>query len=128
MDSSCGKTFHYRIFKSIINKFDWKIPTQVVLYDYQKLRNKNLSPYTNILCQIWAKRGSEVYICDFSFVPKTLVIAYSSALVRKNEKKILTSISVSWGFKLYEYFFYSEISEDESNETKISPLIKKLML
>ena len=46
------ENFHYRVFKSVINKFNWSIPTQVVLYNEKKLKNPNLTKFTNILCQI----------------------------------------------------------------------------
>ena len=78
MDSKKKTRFHYKVFKSIINKFNWSIPTQVILYDERKIKRTNLSQYTNILCQMWAKKGNELYICDFSFIPKTMVVAYSS--------------------------------------------------
>ena len=105
-------SFHYMVFKSVVNEFNWVIPTQVILYNREKNKEKNnfykksvLSKFTNILCQMWAKKGNELYICDFSFVPKTMVVAYSSMAVQNNQ--ILTSISVSIGLKLYEYMFYS---------------------
>ena len=74
---------------------------------------------------MWAKKGNELYICDFSFVPKTMVIAYSSMTVQNNQ--ILTSISVSIGTKLYEYMFYSDLKENTNNDTRISPSIKSLL-
>ena len=127
MDSTKKSTFHYKIFKSIINRFNWSIPTQVILFDENKFSKKtNLSQFTNILCQMWAKKGNELYICDFSFVPKTIVVAYSSMVIR--DKKVLTSLSISIGTKLYEYMFYSEIGENKENETRISPSIGTLLL
>ena len=118
--------YHYKIFKSNINKFNWVIPTQVILYDGKKFNRKtNLSQFTNILCQMWAKKGNELYICDFGFVPKTMVVAYSSMNVKNNQ--VLTSISVSIGVKLYEYMFYSEIKENNSKDTRISPSIESLL-
>ena len=137
MDSRKRNLFYYKIFKSVINKFNWLIPTQVILYDKRRLYKKNsLSQFTNILCQMWAKKGNELYICDFSFIPKTMVVAYSSMPVSNN--KILTSISISFGVKLYEYIFYSEITEikkkenEDNNENKnkeriISPSIEMLL-
>ena len=126
MDSSKKSSFHYKIFKSIINKFNWLIPTQVILFDKRKFSKKtNLSQFTNILCQMWAKKGNELYICDFSFVPKTIVVAYSSMAIK--DKKVLTSISISIGTKLYEYMFYSDIGENKENETRISPSIGSLL-
>ena len=126
MDSTKKSSFQYRIFKSIINKFNWSIPTQVILFDENKFSKKtNLSQFTNILCQMWAKKGNELYICDFSFVPKTMVIAYSSMGILGN--KVLTSISISLGTKLYEYMFYSEIGENE-NTSSVSPSIKSLLI
>ena len=74
----------------MINKFDWCIPTQVILYDERKIYKTNLSQYTNILCQMWAKQGNELYICDFGFIPHTLVIAYSSSYITKT--KMQTSV------------------------------------
>ena len=98
MDSRKKTTFHYRIFKSTINTFNWVIPTQVILFDENKFyRKTNLSQFTNILCQMWAKKGNELYICDFNFVPKTMVIAYSSMAI--NENNVLTSVSISIGTK-----------------------------
>ena len=75
---------------------------------------------------MWAKKGNELYICDFSFVPKTMVIAYSSMAVQNNQ--ILTSISVSIGVKLYEYMFYSDLKENSNNDSRISPSIKSLLI
>ena len=43
MDRKYKDKFHYNIFKSVINKFDWGIPTQVILYDEKKFYKKNLS-------------------------------------------------------------------------------------
>ena len=127
MDSRKKTTFHYKVFKSIVNEFNWLIPTQVILYSEKNFKKKSvLSQFTNILCQMWAKKGNELYICDFSFVPKTMVIAYSSMTVQNNQ--ILTSISVSIGTKLYEYMFYSDLKENVNNDTRISPSIKSLLL
>ena len=111
MNKKYKDRFHYSIFKSVINKFNWCIPTQVILYDDKKLKKTNLSQFTNILCQMWAKKGNELYICDFSFIPNTLVISYSSNYINKN--KILTSVAISVGTKLYEYLFFSDTSESE---------------
>ena len=84
---------------------------KIWFYNEKNFRKKSvLSQFTNILCQMWAKKGNELYICDFSFVPKTMVIAYSSMSVQNNQ--ILTSISVSIGTKLYEYVFYSDLKEN----------------
>jgi hypothetical protein len=127
MDSRKKTTFHYKVFKSIVNEFNWLIPTQVILYSEKNFKKKSvLSQFTNILCQMWAKKGNELYICDFSFVPKTMVIAYSSMTVQNNQ--ILTSISVSIGTKLYEYMFYSDLKENVNNDTRISPSIKSLLI
>ena len=85
MDSRKRDDFYYRIFKSVINKFNWLIPSQVILYNDDK-KNKNtdnLTKYTNILCQMWAKKGNELYICDFDFIPNTMVIAYSTIMLKK---------------------------------------------
>ena len=126
MDSRKRNLFHYRVFKSNINKFNWVIPTQVILFDERKFSRKaNLSQFTNILCQMWAKKGNELYICDFGFIPKTMVVAYSSMNLHNN--KVLTSISVSVGTKLYEYMFYSEIEENNGKDTRISPSIEPLL-
>jgi hypothetical protein len=126
MDSKKKNNFHYKVFKSIVNEFNWLIPTQVILYNVNNFKKKSvLSQFTNILCQMWAKKGNELYICDFSFVPKTMVIAYSSMSVQNNQ--ILTSISVSIGTKLYEYMFYSDLKENTNNDTRISPSIKSLL-
>ena len=118
MDRRYKERFHYSIFKSVINKFNWCIPTQVILYDEKKIKKTNLSQYTNILCQMWAKQGNELYICDFGFIPHTLVIAYSSNYITKT--KILTSIAISLGTKLYEYLFYSDTSESENTNISAS--------
>ena len=127
MDSRKKNKFHYKVFKSVVNEFNWMIPTQVILYDENKLNKKSvLSQFTNILCQMWAKKGNELYICDFSFVPKTMVVAYSSMAVQNNQ--ILTSISVSIGTKLYEYMFYSSLEPNKNNDSRISPSIKSLLL
>ena len=118
MDRKYKDRYHYSIFKSVINKFNWCIPTQVILYDEKKIKKTNLSQYTNILCQMWAKQGNELYICDFGFIPHTLVIAYSSNFITKT--KILTSIAISLGTKLYEYLFYSDTSESENSNISAS--------
>ena len=126
MDSRNKDNFHYKVFKSVVNEFNWVIPTQVILYSEKNFRKKSvLSQFTNILCQMWAKKGNELYICDFSFVPKTMVVAYSSMAVPN--KKVLTSISVSMGTQLYEYMFYSELEENLGNDSRISPSIKSLL-
>ena len=125
MDKKYKDRFHYSIFKSVINKFNWCIPTQVILYDDKKLKKTNLSQFTNILCQMWAKKGNELYICDFSFIPKTIVVAYSSMVIQ--EKKILTSISISIGTKLYEYMFYSKVEDNPNEDSRISPSIESLL-
>jgi hypothetical protein len=128
MDYKKKTTFHYRVFKSVINKFNWSIPTQVILYNEKKMNSSNLSQFTNILCQMWAKKGNELYACDFSFIPKTMVIAYSSMVVQKNEEKnvVLTSLSISIGATLYEYMFFSKIEENKSKDSIISPSIESL--
>jgi hypothetical protein len=125
MDKGKRNSFHYRVFKSVINKFNWSIPTQVILFDRKKISNPNLSQFTNILCQMWAKKGNELYICDFSFIPKTMVVAYSSMIVQ--DKKVLTSLSISIGTKLYEYMFYSKIEENQNQDARISPSIETLL-
>ena len=118
MDKIYKEKFHYSIFKSVINKFDWCIPTQVILYDERKIYKTNLSQYTNILCQMWAKQGNELYICDFGFIPHTLVIAYSSSYITKT--KMLTSVAISLGTKLYEYIFYSDICDSQNTNISTS--------
>ena len=105
MDRKYKDSFHYNTFKSVINNFDWGIPTQVILFDEKNLYKKNLSQFTNILCQMWAKQGNELYICDLNFVPQTIVVAYSSNPIDKNRS--LLSVAVSIGSKLYEYMFFS---------------------
>ena len=63
------ENFHYRVFKSVINKFNWSIPTQVVLYNEKKLKNPNLTKFTNILCQIWAKKDNEyIFVTSVLFL------------------------------------------------------------
>ena len=124
MDQSYKDKPYYSIFKSIINKYDWCIPTQVILYNEKKIKySKNLSQFTNILCQMWAKQGNELYICDFSFVPQTLVIAYSTSKINKD--KSITSVAISIGTKLYEYIFFSTTSESE--ESNISPSLYSIL-
>ena len=125
MNSGKKNSFYYKIFKKVMNKYNWAIPTQVILYDERKMKKSNLSQFTNILCQMWAKKGNELYICDFGFVPKTMVVAYSSTEISGN--RVLTSIAVSLGNKLYEYMFYSDIAENPKRERKISPSIKDLL-
>ena len=125
MDVSMRNRFHYRIFKYVINKFDWAIPTQVILYDPQKMKSKNLSKFTNILCQMWAKKGNELYACDFGFIPKTIVVAYSSIIC--SDGKILTSLAISIGNKLYEYMFYSSREDINNEKDRISSKLKELL-
>ena len=123
MDRKYKERFHYNIFKSVINKFDWGIPTQVILYDEKKMNKKNLSQFTNILCQMWAKQGNELFICDLNFVPQTIVIAYCSSRINKN--LFLTSVAVSIGSKLYEYMFFSTTSEREDIPTSLYSILYK---
>ena len=100
-------------------------PSQVILFDIKKIDSNNLSQFTNILCQMWAKKGNELYICDFSFIPKTIVVAYSSMVIQ--DKKVLTSISISIGTKLYEYMFYSKVEDNPNEDSRISPSIESLL-
>ena len=123
MDKKYQEQFHYNIFKSVINKYDWCIPTQVVIYDKDNINKDNLTKFTNILCQMLAKKGNELYICDFSFVPNTVVIAYSSSFINSN--CILTSIAISVRTKLYDYKFYSKKSD--SKDKTISPTLYSLL-
>ena len=102
-----------------------KLILYLILFDRKKISNPNLSQFTNILCQMWAKKGNELYICDFSFIPKTMVVAYSSMIVQ--DKKVLTSLSISIGTKLYEYMFYSKIEENQNQDARISPSIESLL-
>ena len=124
MDRKYKDKFHYNIFKSVINKFDWGIPTQVILYDEKKLFKKDLSQFTNILCQMWAKQGNELYICDLNFVPQTIVIAYSSSLIKKN--LCLLSVAVSIGSKLYEYMFFSTTIEGTDISSALYSILYKV--
>jgi hypothetical protein len=111
MDKTYKEKFHYKIFKSVINKLGWGIPTQVILYDEYKLQKNNLTQFTNILNQIMAKLNGYLYTCDFSFIPDTLVIAYSSTNINNF---ILTSVAISIGAeKLYDYAYYSTVSSKE---------------
>ena len=55
---------------------------QLILYNEKNLKNTNLTKFTNILYQIWAKKGNELYICDF--IPNTLVVAYLEFLIIYN--------------------------------------------
>ena len=123
MDRKYKERFHYNTFKSVINKFDWGIPTQVILYDEKKMNKKNLSQFTNILCQMWAKQGNELFICDLNFVPQTIVIAYCSSKINKN--LFLTSVAVSIGSKLYEYMFFSTTSEGEDISSSLYSILYK---
>lgn len=119
---------YYNIFKYFINKLDLAIPSQVILYDENNFdQERILSQYTNILIQMWAKMGLELYTCDFSFVPKTMVIAYSSLDITKTCK--LTSLAISYGTKLYEYAFYSAKSNGKDNNTtsKLYTLLYKAL-
>ncbi len=128
MDKKYKERSHYRIFKSVINKYDWCIPTQVILYDEKKMNSSNLSQFTNILCQMWAKKGNELYICDFNFIPNTLVIAYSST--KSKENTILTSVSISIGAKLYEYMFFSEsctYDTESKNNNSVPPSLSSVL-
>ena len=125
MDEKLKNSFHYSVFKSVINKFSWYIPTQVILYNEHKIKSPNLTQFTNVLCQMWAKKGNELYTCDFSFIKKTLVVAYSSMVLQ--DKRVLTSLSISCGTKLYEYLFYSKIEENIYKEARISPSIESLL-
>ena len=61
MDSSYKNKNIYKIFKQSLNESNWKVPSQCILFDKKKFeRSANLSQFTNILSQIWAKRGSEI--------------------------------------------------------------------
>ena len=87
------------------------------------MNKKNLSQFTNILCQMWAKQGNELFICDLNFVPQTIVIAYCSSRINKN--LFLTSVAVSIGSKLYEYMFFSTTSEGEDISTSLYSILYK---
>ena len=64
MDSFYKKTI-YKIFKQSLNDSNWKVPSQCILYYKKKFEKPvNLSQFTNILSQIWAKKGSEIYKCN----------------------------------------------------------------
>ena len=57
---------------------------------------------------MFATKGNQLYICDFDFIPNTIVLAYFSSKIY--HEKILTSLAISIGTKLYEYIFNSEIT------------------
>ena len=107
----------YKYFKRAFNDSERKIPTQVILFNEKKDKgkdsNKLLSKFTNILCQVYGKRGDELYKCDFSFVEDILVIAYSCMRIKGN--KIMTSLCISVNKKLCEYVFFSESVESEND-------------
>jgi hypothetical protein len=97
MDSSYKNKNIYKIFKQSLNDSNWKVPSQCILFDKKKFeRSANLSQFTNILSQIWAKRGSEIYKCNIGFLKHNIIIAYSTSfIVKNNKKKLLTSLCIS---------------------------------
>jgi len=68
---------------------------------------KNLAQFIKTLSKLFAKKGNQLYIWDFDFIPNTIVLAYSPS--KKYPEKILTSLAISMGTKLYEHIFNSEI-------------------
>ena len=119
----------YKYFKRAFNDSERKIPTQVILFndkrDKEKDSNKLLSKFTNILCQVWGKRGDELYKCDFSFVDDILVIAYSCMRIKGN--KIMTSLCASLNKKLCEYVFFSESVEAEKDMAIYAVNLNKIL-
>ena len=88
MDSFYKNKSIYKIFKQSLNDSNWKVPSQCILFDKKKFeRSANLSQFTNILSQIWAKKGSELYKCDIGFLKHNIIIAYSTSFVVKDNKK-----------------------------------------
>jgi hypothetical protein len=65
---------------------------------------KNLAQFIKTLSKLFAKKGNQLYICDFDY---TIVLAYSSSKIYP--EKILTSLAISIETTLYEYIFNSEI-------------------
>lgn len=120
----------YKYFKRAFNDSERKIPTQVILYNEKKDKgkdsNKLLSKFTNILCQVWGKRGDEIYKCDFSFVENTIVVAYSS--MKLGTTKILTSLCISVNKKLCEYVFYSDITDKGEAVANYSINLQEILL
>ena len=119
----------YKYFKRAFNDSERKIPTQVILFndkrEKEKDSNKLLSKFTNILCQVWGKRGDELYKCDFSFVDDILVIAYSCMRIKGN--KIMTSLCASLNKKLCEYVFFSESVEAEKDMAIYAVNLNKIL-
>ena len=119
----------YKYFKRAFNDSERKIPTQVILFNEQKDKakdsNKLLSKFTNILCQVYGKRGDELYKCDFSFVDDILIIAYSAMRIKGN--KIMTSLCISVNKKLCEYVFFSESVESEGEIANYAVNLKKIL-
>ena len=56
---------------------------------------------------MFPRKRNQLCICDFDFIPNTVVLAYSSNKIYP--EKILTSLAISIGTKLYEYIFNIEI-------------------
>ena len=131
MDSFYKKSI-YKIFKQSLNDSNWKVPSQCILYDKKKFpKSVNLSQFTNILSQIWAKKGSEIYKCNIGFLKHNIIIAYSTSfIVKNNKKKLLTSLCISRDKYYCEYKFDSEIEEIMigSISSKIGDMIKSNLI
>ena len=74
---------------------------------------KNLAQFIKTLSQLFAKKGNQLYIYNFDFIPNTIVLAYSSSKIYP--EKIMTPLAISIGTKLYEYIFNSEITYCKRN-------------
>ena len=72
-----------------------------------------MTKFTNILYQIWAKKGNELYICDF--IPNTLVVVYLKFFLIYNIIKVLTAI----GKHLKKYIDRDAVNEKRQKFVKL---------
>ena len=125
MDQKDKTKSYYSKFKKAMNKLDWKLPTQVVLYNPNKMeKGLNLSQFSNILSQILAKQGNDLFNIDFGFLSNTIVVSYSALTTEKS--KTITSLCVSLGPTISSYLFFSEVKEN-ATDPKISFSLKHLL-
>lgn len=114
----------YKLIKNALNLTELKVVSQVILYNPKKMENSgNLSLYTNVLAQIFGKKGENLYTIDFSFASDTIVMAYS--VMKYNVNKVITSICCSVTKYKTEYVFFSSINEKGGDN--ISPALSKLV-
>lgn len=112
----------YKIFKNTLNNSELCVPSQVIIYEKVMRKNSNLSPFTNIFSQIWAKLGQKLYCCDLSFVKTTLVMAYA---VTQYGNRTLTSLCFNLNDYKAQYCFQSNTSD--RNDNRMSTILRSMI-